>query len=126
MLAGGLIYLLWRPETIRLFAWIGPAKDWSIYTTIRDLGSVARPHHFIVYSLPDGLWLASFGHALLVVVRDASAASRAAWLAVPVTLGIGSEFLQMMGIVGGVFDRNDILAYSIAGAYLQLVNIVLD
>lgn len=119
---GGGLYLLYRSESLRMFTSI---KAMGMY----DLVSAIRPHEgldcWIIYSLPDGLWLFSY---ILLMAALWNFDTRNTWLySTPlVVIAIGSEILQIPHIVSGTFDWVDLLCYlgaTLLGyVYIKIIN----
>jgi len=121
LLAGGAIYVLWRPESIfinvMLQYLVGPLGYSRLIGTFTSV-AVAP---FFVYSLPAALWVAAFGHALLCVVPRNNSREQVTWLLVPPAIGIASELAQSASMLPGTYDADDVMAYLSAGMYLQLI-----
>ena len=60
---GGGIYLLWRSTTLLMFGWL---KAIGLYDMVLRLRPDDKVDSWLVYSLPDGLWL--FAYILLMGV----------------------------------------------------------
>ena len=57
---GGSIYLLFRPKTLLMFKWVDSLGLSEYLDRLRDMVSDITLNHITLYSLPDGLWLASY------------------------------------------------------------------
>lgn len=110
ILIGGLIYILWRAETIRFFGWID--YDWlnNSLQMVRVLGRNMRPYFpdWVIFSLPNGLW--SFSYALIISYMWVGKNSKVKyfWLSSIPLLCLGYEVLQLLGVIGGVFCYIDL------------------
>ncbi|HPR32544.1 MAG TPA: hypothetical protein PLK12_10625 [Prolixibacteraceae bacterium] len=93
---GTIIYGLWRG--ILLFGW--------------DPVLSADPPEWILYNLPDALWLYAFLSALTYVWDGERSGKGARWLLLALFLALFSESLQALSLIPGTFDVWD------AGAYL--------
>jgi len=115
LLAGGLLYLCFRPESLVMFKW---AKIVGLYPAVFELrmqGTAVAPSlpEWLIFSAPNGLWVFSFG-VLMVSLWGVSGFSVAvAWAVALWAVGIGSEIMQGFGLVSGVFDVADMIAYTI-------------
>lgn len=111
LLTGGLIYLLYRPFTLRMFKWfnLNDSTEWLV--KLRSLVPTSVPDWF-VYALPDGLWSCAYVIAVGAIWRFAIPQCVWATLLIPL-IGIISELLQKMKILPGVYDRADLIAYSL-------------
>lgn len=93
-----LIYLFTR-QGLRLHAWTG-ASAWP---------ALSHAPAWVRYNLPDGLWQFSFCLTIFHVWRDAPRSmERTLMLALPLLLGLGTEVLQALDWLEGVFDAKDL------------------
>jgi hypothetical protein len=117
---GAAIYTLWRSKSLLVFTWYRWAGlEAPVMLMRRDVASF---RHFlpgvIVYSLPDALWVYSFTVLLGYIWSGQTPCwERRFWTFLPVSLGIGGEFGQLLRLVPGTFDWADVAAY--AGAWLS-------
>jgi hypothetical protein len=114
ILIGGGIYSLWRSKQLMVFRWY----RWVGLTTAVEIARerLAGIKHFIpapiLYSLPDALWVYSFTALMYLLWLDEPPGyERALWILLPVSMGIGAEFGQLLKVVPGTFDWSDVLAY---------------
>ena len=104
---GGMIYLMFRSESLVMFRWCETLHIREYVDSVRI--SCTLPN-WIVYSLPDGLWLCSY---LLLVSAIWNFDLKQGWLYVfslPV-VAIGSELAQAFGLMQGTFDWMDMVCY---------------
>lgn len=117
LLCGGLIYLFFRPESLLLFSWADHLGLSSSLENIRTLSLPLAPKlgDWVLFSLPNGLWVISFALLALGVCGDKgqNAMLVLAWTSLLCLIAIASEALQYTGTVPGTFDWNDILAYGL-------------
>ena len=60
MFIGGIIYIIFRPETLTMFSWMNKlGLDYSIIRNSINIDTSSKIIDFIVFSLPNGLWLLS-------------------------------------------------------------------
>ncbi len=112
---GTLIYVVYRPANILVFEWIAFVGLEDFVATLRSSSVVLafEPPEWVLYSLPDMLWVVSFGHAIFAVLTGADTGLKGFWVAA-ITIGavaIGSEVGQAFGVVPGTFDWWDLLLY---------------
>ncbi len=110
MLAGGLVYVLWRPPTLRMFAWFDALGVGSSVDTLRAAAS-SLPEHmpgWAIQSAPQALWLFSGSVAMHALWRGESRARRHAWMLAPLLLALLGEAGQRFHLVCGVFDPADV------------------
>ena len=122
LVAGGLIYTLFRPTTLLGFRLTDAIGLSPLINNWRTALATQQPAPFIVYCLPNGLWSAAF-----ILIMDRLFAyqpllQRFCWAAVIPGIGIVAELLQAVGIVPGTFDWLDILCYAVP--YLVYVGII--
>lgn len=113
LMAGGLIYVLFRSNGIILFGWIEALGLSNQVQMLREAAAGLTPGSFIRYSLPDGLWLTSY---LLIINTIIGSDDKWLWLGFTLLLpiyAIGNELLQGLGICRGTFDPLDMLCYSL-------------
>lgn len=104
---GGMIYLMFRSESLVMFRWCENLHIKQYVDALRI--SYALPQ-WIVYSLPDGLWLCSY---VLFVSAIWNFDLKQGWpyiFSLPV-IAIGSELAQAYNLVRGTFDWTDIICY---------------
>jgi hypothetical protein len=121
---GALVYLLWRPTSLRMFVWV---RVFSLYTFVAGPRAVALPllpfiPSWVVYSLPGGLWTYATVAWMAIVWRDDSRPVRFVWLGIAAVIGPLSEQFQLWGILSGVFDKLDLICYSIGGLAALAIN----
>ena len=96
LLAGGMVYILFRPSEHVFFSWISATGFDNWFNLARNSSLPSRPlvPEWIVYSLPDGLW--AFAYALLITVIWSGSKTwlRYLWLASIPLLVLGYEILQ--------------------------------
>jgi hypothetical protein len=115
LVIGGIIYILFRSLTLRLFYWIEMCGLKSTVLSFRNLiyqDKVEVPS-WIFYSLPDGLWVYSFTSALIIFWKNEKT-KLIFWLVIPFTTGILFEILQGFNCFPGTFDVIDLILSIIA------------
>ncbi len=111
ILLGGMIYLSFRPTTLLLFHVLDGLGMMPLLTLWRDWTAQWQPAEFVVYSLPGGLWAASY-----ILLTYPLLHRQQTWLRIVVAgsvpaLGFVSELLQQWGLLPGVFDIADLWCY---------------
>lgn len=122
LVAGGLIYTLFRPTTLLGFRLTDAIGLSPIINNWRTALATQQPAPFIVYCLPNGLWSAAFILIMDRLFAQQSLRQRLCWTAIIPAIGIAAELLQAVGIVPGTFDWLDILCYAVP--YLVYVGII--
>ena len=122
LLVGGSLYLLYRPDTLVMFE---VCKNLGIYDFIISLRPQDTINSWMVYSLPDGLWLLAYILLMAALWNfDVRKSLRASF---PLAfIAIGSELLQIPHLIPGVFDWMDLLCYVMACIigfiYITIIN----
>lgn len=98
ILCGIAVYALWR----------------GIY--IVDIPPIlaSRPPDWVIYNLPDGLWLYAFLSSIVFIWEEEFSWYFILWAAIVVVLSCLTEIMQAYNFINGTFDWNDMLAYLIA------------
>jgi len=113
LLLGGLIYILFRQDTLKMFSWFDNINVSAAISELR-LCTVPLSGHFpnwFLYSLPDGLWLFSYLSVLLAVWDNVISKHNIHWLLLVPMIAIFSEIGQLFEIVPGTFDIFDLIFY---------------
>lgn len=105
---GGSIYVTYRHNSITMFKWLELLSLTDIVSTLREYLSPTREFipDWVVFSLPDGLWVYSFSSSFLIIWQD-NFSSAIPWLLFPLLLGAFAEILQYFTILSGTFDLVD-------------------
>lgn len=112
MLIGSIIYILYRPTSLRMFAWFDAIGLHSCIETLRlvAVGSEKYIPEWIIKSLPFALWVSSSQFYIDAIWGDTKSLSQKFFLwFIPVT-AIGAELAQIPHWVSGMFDPKDLLA----------------
>lgn len=105
---GALIYAITRPDNIYLNRWIDLISDGSIRRGLLSLISVTNLPNWIIYSLPDALWMLGLV-TLVLLIWDFKINSRSIpWIILAILTGIFYEIFQAFRLVKGTFDIIDI------------------
>lgn len=113
ILLGGLIYILYRPENILLFKVADRLGITPLIDIARSNASLLQLPSFIVYSLPAGLWTASYLMMMHVSTKTYTKKVRL-MLSLPLPLSaLVLEIMQLVGWCPGTFDIYDLICYII-------------
>lgn len=106
------IYILFRDRGMVVFRLIDAMGMGEMIDGFRE--DVAGVHlaEFILYSLPDGLYAASYVILVGWLLRNASRGFRFAMVGFIPILGVLSELLQPIGLVPGTFDVWDLVCFA--------------
>jgi len=126
IIIGGFIYVAWRKETLLMFSWL---RYLGLEVIVLHFRIYMNQFHgqvpkFILYCLPDGLWVYSLTFFMGWLWKDGSKRALIFWLGIGPVLGIGGELGQLFGLVQGHFDFLDLFACSVAalsaGYFIQI------
>lgn len=108
---GGMLYLLYRPESLLMFNLFDGLGLMPFVEHCRMIAhSIVLPD-FVIYSLPAGLWTASYLLAMYLTTKYQSKKIRL-MLALPLPISaILLEFMQLFGWCPGTFDIYDLICY---------------
>jgi len=113
LLVGGLIYILFRTSTLKMFSWYETIGLGELTNNMRKITfqfSDKIPE-WILFSLPDGLWIFSYVSLMLFIWQNSVSIKNIFWISIIPILAIGSELGQLFGLVIGTFDIADLLLY---------------
>ena len=108
---GGSIYLLFRPKTLLVFKWVKTLGLNEYIDQLREMASDVALNHITLYSLPDGLWLASYIITVNIIVSKQNRNNLLLWSLLLPIIAILFELLQILNIIPGVFDVYDLICY---------------
>lgn len=113
VIIGGTIYLLYRPKNILLFSTLNEMGIMPRLEAIRKSAELYHLPNFVVYSLPAGLWTASYLMAMYMMTKHCTRRTRLS-LSLPLPISaIASEFMQLFDLCPGTFDVDDLICYII-------------
>lgn len=110
ILLGTCIYLLFRSENTLLFQWVKTIGLESFLFALRENSLSIKIPNWLLYSLPDGLWVYAFTTALLLFWQG----KNSFWIWTPIFTSIIFEFAQATKIIQGTFDVLDLLFSAMA------------
>jgi hypothetical protein len=113
---GGLLYVVFRAKSLRMFSWFEFIGINAQISFLREYISPLKSWlpSWVYFSLPDGLWVYSFTSIILILW----AGKINYWLIIPFTSGILIEILQGFSFIG-TFDWIDFI-FSIMGFFLSI------
>lgn len=111
LIVGGLLYLLYRPQTLLLFHVADAMGLSSGIGQWREGASGLQPAEFIVYNLPAGLWAASYVLITATLSQPLPRPRRRVAVAFIPLIGAVSELMQVVGLLPGTFDPADLVLY---------------
>ena len=111
LLCGCAIYLLFRSQSIHLYQWAVVAGLSSTLDVLRQGVQHWQISDFVRFSLPDGLYCASYILLMDAVWKGGKTSRYLAVSLIPL-VAITHELLQGIGLVRGTFDICDLLCYA--------------
>lgn len=109
LLCGCLIYLLFRSETINICKWCSSLGGMNIEQIRNNIHNYNLPD-FVKYSLPDGLYCASYILIIDAIWHNEKPLNNLVVALIPL-IAIANEVLQYFGMTKGTFDWYDIICY---------------
>ena len=111
LFSGGLIYLLFRPGTLRIFKWLDLAglREPLEILRVHTLQLVPLMPEWLIYSLPNGLWAFSYAFIITAAWWKQSGYLKYFWLISVPIVGLGYELLQLKGAIPGTFCYQDLI-----------------
>ena len=112
---GGLIYLLFRSEKLLMFDWIRFLGFKQSIDFLRNDFSILKSFipNWVLFSLPDGLWVYSFSSAIIIIWND-NRKVLILLLSIPLIFGPAVELLQFLKLFKGTFDIKDLVITIVA------------
>jgi len=109
--AGGLIYVIWRPESLLMFSWFDRLGIGSAIGSIRQFSDERFPlmRGWILNSLPHALWLFSGLLCLHTIWGRHEDSPLTFWCSVLVSIAVLSEIAQLGHLLPGTFDIGDLV-----------------
>lgn len=104
------LYICFRSSDMVLYSWLGVGYNNSFFELLRIADSTPAP--WLIYNLPDCLWLLSF----LLLMECVWDESRLKWIFVfgMISFAYGLELLQYLHLFPGTGDVWDFVCYTIA------------
>lgn len=111
ILTGGMIYVLYRPESLLLFRVTDSLGMTPLIDIVRSNTSKVMLPSFMINSLPAGLWTASYLMMMYITTKFHTRRIRL-MLALPLpVMAIVLELMQFFGWCPGTFDVYDLICY---------------
>lgn len=116
IVVGGSIYLLFRDNHLLMFRWAG----WLGLTRLILAARIYTLQHgqilpeWLLFSVPDGVWVFSITAFFTRLWHDGSWYVRAFWIALGPALAMGGELGQALGLVPGTYDPADLVFYGVS------------
>lgn len=111
IIIGGLIYLLFRSEQHVLVRMTLNSFLGNVLASVRTQTLTWVISDWIIFSLPDGLWLLSYILTMKFIWKDNFNEVGFIFISIMPISALLLEFLQIIHICPGTFDFLDIVAY---------------
>ncbi len=111
LIGGGLIYIAFRSVSLRMFGWFDTLGIIEVIDEMRLLSEGLSPNHFILYNLPDLLWITSYLLFVNALIPRIDRGLYLFWVLFMPVLAIVHELMQGFGLAVGSFDYIDLLCY---------------
>jgi hypothetical protein len=111
IVAGGLIYVLFRPVEPVFFDWFRAVgmENWLITIREKTLSIYSFLPQWIVFSMPNGLWAFAYTLFILFIWTGSTSLLKYFWFSSIPVLVFGFEVLQLTNSFQGTFCMNDII-----------------
>lgn len=110
---GGFIYIAFRPQSIYIFQYLDFLSLSDYVCLIREHFSDVSLPDFMIFALPDGLWIASYILIMISIWWKRSEKQQMIFCSILPVIGISSELGQYCGFVKGTADFADIVCYTV-------------
>lgn len=121
LLAGGAIYVLFRPQTLLMFRVADHLGLTPAIEAARKLTENCHLPHFVTDCLPGGLWSAAYVLFIDSLLKRQTTKQKIGTASIIPLTGAASEVLQSVGLVPGTFDWADLLCYLLpVGIYILI------
>lgn len=114
LIVGGLLYVIYRTKSLLMFEWFRMIGLSEMVENLRGEYDGLNLYGWVRNSMPAGLWLFSY---LFIIDslwgKDRNPVYHLFIFVLPV-IAIGSEFMQLFGMLPGTFDYMDLISYTVA------------
>lgn len=129
LIIGGLIYIIWRKDTLLMFSWFNKI---GISSEINMIRNEYKDFYFfipkwVIMSLPNALWF-NCGLLFLSIIWQNNDEEKIIWFVILFIIALGIEIGQLFHIISGVYDKNDmflilgVMLFTIIFELLRKVN----
>ncbi len=117
LLIGIYIYLLYRPTNLYMFKVFEVTDSFWIIENLRQCDYFPPKQslpEWVIYNLPDGLWLLSYMIVMEVIWGDGDNIKKLLFVfGMPIII-LAWEILQLFHVAAGTWDVRDMLSYLVA------------
>ncbi|MDZ7846933.1 MAG: hypothetical protein U5L96_09250 [Owenweeksia sp.] len=118
---GGLIYIAFRSDTLLMFKYIAAISLDTPIEYLREITLTTKKYlpNWLLFSLPDGLWIFSYVTLTLFIWNNKITKENIFWITIIPCTVILFEIAQLLTFTPGTFDLVD-LAFYLIGAALPI------
>ena len=109
LLVGSFIYLIFRPMSLLMFKWVDHFGLTEKILSIRVLFNDFDPNNFVIYNLPNGLWVLSISILLIKIWGETKSKYFKIYMSFLFILVVLPETLQFFKLLDGTFDVFDLV-----------------
>ena len=109
---GCCIYLLFRNKSLNIYQWCVSLGVSDIVDSYRCYVQDCSIPDFVRYSLPDGLYSASYILLMDAIWSEGKCFTKYVIVSLVPVITIASEILQYVGLLRGTFDVSDMVCYT--------------
>ena len=106
---GMLLYVALRDESIYINQWLSPFRDNILFHNFRDILQNVHFPYWVVYSLPDAIWMAGLTLLILAIWDFQINEKSIRWISLSLIVGLLFESMQAFHIIPGTYDTTDFL-----------------
>ncbi len=111
LITGGLIYFLWRPDSLLMFVWIDYVGLTNSLMFLRESFQHYQLPSGILYNLPNGTWTYAFTAMMTYIWLGSTSSRKILFILLPLSLGFAFEYGQYINIIPGTYCYGDVLAH---------------
>lgn len=106
---GSLIYILFRPKNLIMFKWFRYFQTEDFISISREKFSEIPINDFVIYNLPNGLWITSLTIFISIIWKDSQNKYFNYYLLTLLGIVTLPEILQFFNFINGTFDIVDLM-----------------
>lgn len=122
LICGCFIYLFFRSKSLNIYKWCSALGLSMVIDTVRHSVYDWNISEFVRYSLPDGLYCASYILIMDAIWYKKNSIAKSLIISIIPIFTTSSEILQYWGLVKGTFDLYDLLCYLIPPSIYLMMN----
>lgn len=124
LIIGGLIYILYRSDSLLMFDWFHKLGLSNFIDAIRIDTNKLNLYGWVKNSMPAGLWLFSYMFVIDSIWGKEKNAVYNCFLYVLPIIAMSSELMQYFKFISGTFDIMDLLSYILAVLVFKIIKLI--